>query len=90
MFVNLNDPEILALLQNKAIEEHYTPDCMPAKLADPTTEKANRCKYELIDTTIYEIEARMVAFRTTHARILPWVKALHLYYYELMGISRQI
>jgi hypothetical protein len=27
----------------------------------------------------------MVAFRTLHERIVPWIKILNLYYYELMG-----
>ena len=29
----------------------------------------------------------MVAFRTFHERIVPWIKILNLYYYELMGVD---
>jgi hypothetical protein len=39
----------------------------------------------LISVSNYESGARMVAFRTFHERIVPWIKILNLYYYELMG-----
>ena len=58
---------------------------MPTKLVDPGTDKANRCLYEKLDPSNYESGARMVAFRTFHERIVPWIKILNLYYYELMG-----
>jgi hypothetical protein len=45
----------------------------------------NRCLYEKLDPSNYESGARMVAFRTFHERIVPWIKILNLYYYELMG-----
>jgi hypothetical protein len=41
--------------------------------------------YEKLDPSNYESGARMVAFRTFHERIVPWIKILNLYYYELMG-----
>jgi hypothetical protein len=44
-----------------------------------------RCLYEKLDPSNYESGARMVAFRTFHERIVPWIKILNLYYYELMG-----
>jgi hypothetical protein len=37
---------------------------------------------EAIDLNIYEGEARMVAFRTTQKRILPWLKTLNIFYFE--------
>ncbi|CAC5410260.1 unnamed protein product [Mytilus coruscus] len=82
MALNLCDPEIKVILQNDIIEKHYSADCLPQKLVDPSTEKSSRCLYEHIDTTIYEKEARMVAYRTTHERLQPWIKALNL---ELSG-----
>jgi hypothetical protein len=40
---------------------------------------------EAIDPNIYEGEARMVAFRTTQERILPWLKTLNIFYFEFYG-----
>lgn len=85
MSINFENPEIQSILQNNAIEQHYSLDCMPTKLVDPSTDKANRCLYEKLDPSNYESGARMVAFRTFHERIVPWIKILNLYYYELMG-----
>lgn len=85
MSININDPEIQSILQNDTVEQHYSADCLPRKLSDPSTDKGNRCLYEEIDASIYDKEARMVAFRTTHNRIQPWIKVLNLYFYEIMG-----
>ncbi|CAC5391740.1 unnamed protein product [Mytilus coruscus] len=85
MALNLCDPEIKVILQNDIIEKHYSADCLPQKLVDPSTEKSSRCLYEHIDTTIYEKKARMVAYRTTHERLQPLIKALNLYFYEFLG-----
>jgi hypothetical protein len=65
MSINFENPEIQSILQNNAIEQHYSLDCMPTKLVDPSTDKANRCLYEKLDPSNYESGARMVAFRTT-------------------------
>jgi hypothetical protein len=80
----LGGAEIQSILQNSAIEQHYSLDCMPTKLVVPSTDKANRCLYEQLDPSNYESGARMVAFRTFHERIVPWIKILNLYYYELI------
>jgi hypothetical protein len=54
MSINFENPEIQSILQNNAIEQHYSLDCMPTKLVDPSTDKANRCLYEKLDPSNYE------------------------------------
>jgi hypothetical protein len=39
MSINFENPEIQSILQNNAIEQHYSLDCMPTKLVDPSTDK---------------------------------------------------
>ena len=82
---NLNDHDVQKLLQRNAVETHYSMHCLPPRLIEPTTDKASKCLYEIIDPNIYENEARMVAFRTIHSRLQAWIKALNLYFYEYLG-----
>jgi hypothetical protein len=37
MSINFENPEIQTILQNNAIEQHYSLDRMPTKLVDPST-----------------------------------------------------
>ena len=55
---------------------------LPPKLKAHTTSKAKRTKFEEVDESVYGKEARMVAFKTTRGRLLYWLKALDIYYYE--------
>lgn len=85
MSINISDPVIKGYLENDNVETNYNMNYLPSALTEPTTEKAVRCLFEQIDQSIYEKEARMSAFRTTHERLVSWIKALNLYYYEIMG-----
>lgn len=78
MNFNFEDPNIAERLHE--VEKRYPVGCLPQSLTTPSTDKAKRCLFEKIDITVYEPEAKMVAFRTKHNRIQPWLKALYLYY----------
>ncbi|CAC5409558.1 unnamed protein product [Mytilus coruscus] len=57
MALNLCDPEIKVILRNDTTEKHYSADCLPQKLVDPSTEKSSRfpefnVDNELDDNTI--------------------------------------
>lgn len=78
MNFNFEDPNIAERLHE--VEKRYPVGCLPQSLTTPSTNKAKRCLFEKIDITVYEPEAKMVAFRTKHNRIQPWLKALYLYY----------
>jgi hypothetical protein len=45
------------------------------------------CLYEKIDPNIYDLDARMVAFRVTSSRLLHWIHALDILFYEFQGDS---
>lgn len=66
----------------------YHDTCFPKILKEPTG-KAKKCGFEKIDNSLYEHDARMVAFRVTRERIRPWLGALSLYYYEHLGRDTQ-
>ncbi|VDI84200.1 Hypothetical predicted protein [Mytilus galloprovincialis] len=83
--INFDDPAIKLLIESDSITDCYPHSHLPKKLVDPTTEKGKSCQFEQIDTTIYEDEARMVAFRTTYERVQPWIKALNIFYFEFYG-----
>ena len=82
---DINSSEIKTYLQSGKIDREYPTDCLPAKLQTPTTKKSKMCQFEKLDMNLYEKDARMVGFRTTECRILPWLKALGAYYYEFVG-----
>lgn len=90
MSININDPDIQELLKNDNIENTYNADCLPLCITEPTTEKAVSCWFEKIRDDIYEPEARMIAFRTNKERLLPWIKTLNLYYFEILGGKRNM
>lgn len=77
MKINFEDPNIAEKLHE--VEKRYPVDCLPKSVSTPST-KSKRCMLESIDSTVYKPEANMMAFRTNHNRIQPWLKALHLYY----------
>ena len=85
MSFNIDDPDIQKFLCNDSIEKHYSLDCLPSTLVEPSTEKAVCCLFEEITLSIYDNDARMAAFRTIHSRIQPWIKTLNLYFYEFLG-----
>jgi len=62
----------------------YPRNSLPTKF-HKRTGKAKKCKYEEIDLTLYEPSARMLSFYTTIERIQPWIKALHVLYYDNLG-----
>lgn len=78
MNFNIEDLNIANRLHE--LELRYPLGCLPQSVSIPTTDKSKCCLFEEIDCTIYKPEAKMVAFRTTHDRIQPWLKVLHLYY----------
>ena len=47
--------------------------------------KAKQLAYEQIDPKVYDTQARMVAFRIKRERLEPWIKALHILYYDHYG-----
>jgi hypothetical protein len=63
----------------------YKP-CIPNKEREATG-KAQKCLYEKIDPNIYDFDARMVAFRVTSSRLLHWIHALDILFYEFLGNS---
>ena len=69
------------------VHTDYPPSCLPGKFKAPSTEKAKRALFEKIDEHLYEKAARMVAFRTSVVRLVPWIKSLQLLYYEYYGKS---
>jgi hypothetical protein len=62
MSINFENPEIQSILQNNAIEQHYSLDCMPTKLVNTSTDKANRCLYEKSDPSNYESSVENTIF----------------------------
>lgn len=80
---DINSTEVQNYLQSGKTEQSYPDEVLPRKLSNPTTKKARQCKFE--EVTHYEKSARMVGFRTTKPRIVPWLTALGAYYYEHLG-----
>ncbi|CAC5378898.1 unnamed protein product [Mytilus coruscus] len=83
--INFDDPATKLLIESDSITDCYPHSHLPKQLVHPSTEKGKSCQFEQIDTTIYEEEARMVAFRTTYERVQPWIKALNIFYFEFYG-----
>jgi hypothetical protein len=84
-------PETIAELYKSQLHEVYAQyhvTCFPKILKEPTG-TAKKCGFEKIDSSLYEHDARMVAFRATRERIRPWIGALSLYYYEHLGRDTQ-
>ena len=84
-------PETIAELYKSQLREVYAQyhvTCFPKILKEPTG-TAKKCGFEKIDSSLYEHDARMVAFRATRERIRPWIGALSLYYYEHLGRDTQ-
>lgn len=80
----MESPIFKKMIEDDELDRLYSKDCLP-KMVDPSTEKALSCPFEKVDDTIYEANARMVGFRTTQNRILPWIKSLHIYFFETVG-----
>ena len=52
--------------------------------------KQQQCALEEILPNIYEHDAHMVAFRVVRDRLLKWIRALRLLYYEYMGNNKDL
>ncbi|CAG2253761.1 unnamed protein product [Mytilus edulis] len=72
-----------------SIYDDYPYEHMPNKFKLPTTDKGKQTLIETIDQNLYAEAAHMVAFRIPHDKLYPWIKALHLVYYEHYGKSTQ-
>ena len=70
-----------------SVYSDYPKSCFPQKLKKSSTDKAKSVQYERIDEYKYEDPAHQVAFRVTLGRLVPWIKALQLLYYEYYGSS---
>lgn len=81
--LNLSDSQINELIATHSDKFLYKP-CIPNKQREATG-KAKKCLYEKIDPNIYDLDARMVAFRVTSSRLLHWIHALDILYYEFLG-----
>ena len=64
----------------------YPAHCLPEKL-NKRIGKAKKYLFEQIDLGLYDPEARMVSFHTSSGRILAWIKALDIFYYDNVGKS---
>lgn len=69
-----------------SVLKFYPINSLPSIL-NKRTGKAKKTKYEEIDNNLYDPEARMVAFHTTLERIIIWLKALEILYYDNLGKS---
>ena len=67
------------------IQKDYPKSCLPNQFKKPSGIKAKQLSYEQIDPGLYDAHARMVAFRIKHERLEPWIKALHILYYDHYG-----
>lgn len=67
----------------------YPAHCLPEKL-NKRTGKAKKSLFEQIDLCLYDPEARMVSFHTSSDRILAWIKALDIFYYDNVGKSESM
>lgn len=79
---SLNIDEI-DLSWEKILSE-YPPKDLPDKL-NARTGKAKNCLFEQIDLNLYEEKAKIVTFHTDIKRIHPWIKTLHVFYYDFLG-----
>lgn len=59
----------------------YPAHCLPSRLKKHNG-KAKKCGFEDINLNLYEPEAKMVAFHTSHQRLLSWIKAMEILYYR--------
>ena len=62
----------------------YPAHCLPSKLKKRNG-KAKSCGFEEILLNHYEKEAKMIAFHTNRPRLLAWIKALEILYYDNFG-----
>ena len=67
------------------IQQDYPKSCLPSLFKKPSGTKARQLAYEQIDPKVYDTQARMVAFRIKRERLEPWIKALHILYYDHYG-----
>ena len=71
-------------LSMNRISKYYPNHCLPSKLKNRNG-KAEKCGFEEIFHNLYDAKARMVAFHTSLNRLLLWVKALEILYYDNLG-----
>ena len=64
--------------------KQYPVDKLPTRLKRRTG-KASKTGFETIDVNLYDPAAKMVAFHTHADRIIPWIKALDILYYDNFG-----
>ena len=70
------------------ISKYYPTHCLPSELKKRNG-KAKKCGFKEIFQHLYNVEARMVAFHTSHSRLIMWVKALGILYYDNLGKNRK-
>lgn len=74
---------IINLSMDKTLKS-YPAQCLPARLKKRNG-KAKKCGFEDINLNLYEPEAEMVPFHTSHQRLLSWIKAMEILYYDDLG-----
>lgn len=67
------------------IQQEYPKSCLPNQFKKPSGTKAKQLPFEVINPETYDAHARMVAFRIERERLEPWIKALHILYYDHYG-----
>lgn len=62
----------------------YPAHCLPTKL-NKRSRKTKKVAFEKLDLSLYQADARMVAFYTRVDRLLAWIKAFDILYYDNLG-----
>lgn len=76
-------------LSFNSVYKDYPKQCFPDKLSKPAGTKAKELQYEVLDESLYEQQANMVAFRVPVNKLVPYIKGLSLLYYEIYGANDQ-
>jgi hypothetical protein len=67
------------------IYKDYPKEFIPSVFRQPSGIKAKKLDIEVIDETLYDPPAHMIAFRIPRSRLEGWIRALGILYYEHYG-----
>ena len=84
--------EIKDLVVNVDMENilrEYPATCIPHKF-HPRTGKAKNAYFEKINSTLYEESASIATFYTSEERLLPWLRALEILYFDNIGKMNEV
>jgi hypothetical protein len=84
--------EIKDLVVNVEMEStlrEYPATCIPQKF-HPRTGKAKNAYFEKINATLYEESANIATFFTSEERLLPWLRALGILFFDNIGKMNEI